>query len=123
MLTNFLTELRTKKKTNFSGKQILIEHESEEELGKIYFLAGTPIHFTSDTFGEGFGGLLEFYFHQRHILECRYEDDDESDLFIVDYPTIHYHFDRLVINLLESYQEKKALHKILSLSSESSIST
>ncbi|MDH4467776.1 MAG: hypothetical protein QE271_06930 [Bacteriovoracaceae bacterium] len=122
MLPNLLSELRTKKKSNFSGKQLLVEEGSEVELGEIYFLAGTPIHFTSSTFGNGFAGLLEFYFHQRHIMECRYEDDIESDLFIVDHPTINYHFDRLVINLLDSYQEKKALHKILSLSSESIIS-
>jgi hypothetical protein len=119
MLPNLFSELQAKKRSNFSGLSFCFaESESSDPVAKIYFLGGTPIHFASNSFGEGFSGLLDFYSHQRNFEEYRYEDD--PGLHIINNPSIGVNFDRLVINLLESYQEKIFLHRISNSTTDSS---
>ena len=107
-----LTALRERNKSRYSGRiDCFLPGLVEDDVACFYFLAGLPIHFSSPLFGDGFAGLLAFYVHQRHVRDYQYEN--VNDLCIVERPTLHYSFDRLVLNLFDSYQEKMISQKLL----------
>jgi hypothetical protein len=116
MQKSLLTLLRECHKEYFSGTCEFFASDSNETIGKLFFLQGTPLHFLSEYYGSGFGGLLELYKKQQASEDLWLATD--STLILVDGPNINYSYERLIINLFDSYREYKFEQKYLVSSPE-----